>query len=386
MKALRIFISIAMTLTFLLTMVYRFMPHFKTSKMVETRFSSLPEWEHIHHAKSLLTFQKSCQKMLKQPPQQRFIYGDSELQQKQWTQSCLAAIKMKHINDNSAKIFFETYFRPKYWANTNPGLFTGYYAPSIEGRLQPSSEFKYPIYATPDDLIFLNLKDFGEDFPNKTLYGKIIQQKFVAYDDRASIYKGNLKDRARVIAWVKHPLDGLELEIQGSGMIITPEKTIILNYAAQNGHHYHAIGRSLIEEGKLTKEEVTFYRIREYFNQHPEELDHFLIQNPSYVFFKVINTFAFFGYQNIALSPGYSMAVDPNFIPMGAPVFVHTTLPNHQSFNRLMIAQDVGGAIKGPVRGDIYWGTGLKAKQLASDMKQPGKIWYLFPKDRETGS
>jgi membrane-bound lytic murein transglycosylase A len=380
MKNLSKLISIGMILAFLLTMVYRLKPHSSQAQMVETRFTAIPEWKHIQHEKSLLTFQKSCQKMLKQPRNQHIVYGDSIVEQKLWNKVCIAALQVKPVNHHSAQVFFETHFRPKYWVNTPQDLITGYYAPSIEGRLQPSSDFNYPIYATPDDLIFLNLKDFGKEFPNKRLYGKIVEQNFVAYEDRAAIYEGKIKNRASIIAWVKSPLDGLELEIQGSGIILTPEKSIVLNYASQNGHHYHAIGRSLIQEGKLKREDVTFNNIRKYLDEHPEEIHHFLIQNPSFVFFKVIKTFAFYGYQNIPLSPGYSMAVDPHFIPMGAPIFVSTILPDHKSFNRLMIAQDVGGAIKGPGRGDIYWGTGLKAKQLASDMKQPGQMWYLFPK------
>jgi membrane-bound lytic murein transglycosylase A len=381
MKVFSKLLTTSIILAFGLTWVYRLSPHSAPQPLMHaSSFKELPYWSKVHHAKSLEVFQKSCQKILKTPTSTQMIFGTQTFTAQDWIPVCQEALKLNNQNPITAKNFFEQYFTPMYWKGSSPGLFTGYYAPEIEGRLKADRQFKYPIYATPKDLIFLNLKDFFENLPNKRLYGKILNQHFVAYDDRDKIYHGSLKQRAEVIAWVKNPLDSLELEIQGSGVIQTPEKRVILNYAAQNGHRYHAIGRSLIQEGKMRKTEVTFTSIRRYFEKHPQELHHFLIQNPSYVFFKVVSKFAFYGYQNIPLSPGYSLAVDPNYIPMGAPIFISTNLPNHQNFQRLMIAQDVGGAIKGPIRGDIYWGNGLKAKELASDMKQAGQMWYLVPK------
>lgn len=349
-------------------------------KMINTSFVSLPAWNSLKHANSLHTFQKSCQVMLKKNPNEKMTFGDQTIRNKDWFAVCRAALQLpKNINHQDAKTFFENHFVPKMWKEKPDTLFTGYYSPYIEGSLVKTQEYYYPIYAIPNDLIFLNLRDFSPDLPKKTLYGKVIHQHFVAYDSRQKIYNGSIKDKAKVLAWVKTPMDGLELEIQGAGIIHTPQKDLILNYAAQNGRSYRAIGRFLIQEGKLSRETVTMITIRQYFQAHPEDIQRIFIKNPSFVFFKLIKEKAFYGYQNINLSPGYSLAVDKNFVPMGTPIFISTILPNQHTFQRLMIAQDVGGAIKGPTRGDIYWGTGLKAKQLASDMKQKGEMWYLFP-------
>jgi membrane-bound lytic murein transglycosylase A len=355
-----------------------------TPKMIKTSFNMLPAWNELKHAHSLHTFQKSCRVMLKKKPNEEITFGDKTLRNKTWFPVCQAALQLpENISHQEAKTFFEKHFVPKVWKEKPDTLFTGYYSPYIEGSLVKTKEYHYPIYATPNDLIFLNLRDFSADLPKKTIYGKVIKQHFVAYDSRQKIYKGSIQNKAEVLAWVKNPMDGLELEIQGAGIIHTPEKDLILNYAAQNGQSYRAIGRFLIQEGKLSRETVTMTTIRQYFEAHPEDIQRIFIKNPSFVFFKLMKEIAFYGYQNINLSPGYSLAVDKNFIPMGTPIFISTTLPNQHAFQRLMIAQDVGGAIKGPTRGDIYWGTGLKAKQLASDMKQAGDMWYLFPNIKE---
>jgi membrane-bound lytic murein transglycosylase A len=320
--------------------------------------------------------------MLKQAPDKPIQIGAEIFEMQRWFPICHQALQQKPLD---AKQFFEQYFEVKTWKHPGQGLITGYYSPTYPGRLKADAEFRFPVYAKPKDLVTLNLQDFVPSLAKKILYGKIKNQQLLPYDTREQIAQGSLKGRAEVLAWLKSPMDALDLEIQGAGVVATPERTLVLNYAAQNGLPYQALGRILIQQGFMEKRLVTMQKIREFFEQNPEKVSKLFALNPSYVFFKVIPEFKFYGAQNINLSPGYSIAVDPRFVALGTPVLISTTLPHHQRpWHRLMIAQDIGGAIKGKIRADIYWGRGNKAQQLASDMKQSGKMWFLIPRKSET--
>lgn len=353
------------------------------SPLTKGTYTQLPNWDQNHHAKSLRTFQKSCQVMLKKRPEQSVGFAEFHMQAKDWFLVCTQALKLgSHLGNQQAKYFFEHYFTPYQWTEKSPGLFTGYYSPEFKGRLEKGTSYRYPIYATPNDLVIATLADFSPGYVQKIIYGKIQGKHLIPYDTRAQISKGSIQSRASVLAWVKNPMDALELEIQGAGVIVTPTKKIILNYAAQNGHPYQAIGKFLIEEHKINRTDISMFKIREYFNQYPNQIDYYFNRNPSYVFFKEVDKPLFFGAQNIPLTPGYSMAIDQSFVPLGMPVFISTELPTHRMFNRLMIAQDIGGAIKGPIRGDIYWGAGAYAREMASLMKQEGNYWLLIPNSK----
>jgi len=349
--------------------------------LISTRFESLPNWNLKKHAESLRTFQKSCQVMLKSKPSQSIGAKELSLQMKDFYKVCQLALQLPQTtNDQQAQQFFETNFTPYHWSHVEKGLFTGYYSPCFSGRQHKTDEYRYPIYGLPSNLVTLKLSDFSKDLPNKTIFGKIQDHRLKPYDRRADINKGTIARYAPVLAWLKDPMDALELEIQGAGMIQMPDKRLVLNYAAQNGQPYHAIGKFLIADGKIEKKDMSMFAIREYFKQHPEQVDHYFNQNPSYVFFKPVSKALFYGAQNVPLSPGYSLAVDNNYIPLGTPIYVSTELPHQHHLHRLMIAQDIGGAIKGPIRGDIYWGTHPRAKQMASLMQHEGTFWLLLPK------
>lgn len=341
----------------------------------------IPHWNEVDHLKSLMVFQKSCQLLNKKniaETQQTHLINLNTLQ---FRETCQKALKLgSKISSAEAKSFFENHFKAYTLKNpTKDVLFTGYYSPNFEGRLKKDSIYKYPIYAKPKNLIAISLKKFSKNLPDTFIYGKIQNRNFVPYDDRASISKGSIDKFSAVIAWVKNPMDALELEIQGAGIIRTPEKILHLNYAAQNGHPYEAVGKFLIQENIILKKNMSMTAIRQYFDNHPQDVDRIFNKNSSYVFFKTTPKSIFYGYQNIPLTSGYSMAVDKNTIPLGLPIFLKTKLPNQQQFYRLMIAQDIGGAIKGPYRGDIYFGTQQQAMQLAREMQSTGKYWILLP-------
>ena len=345
------------------------------------RFDKIPHWNTVNHQKSFQVFQTSCKKIT----QKNFQISDSaspfNFEKNKLEKICKIALKIKpNLSSVDAKLFFETHF--KAYTLKHPAkktLFTGYYSPSFEGRLKKESPYQYPIYAKPQNLLIVSLHDFSKRLPDTFIYGKIKNDKFVPYDDRKSITNGALAGKSDVIAWVKNPMDSLELEIQGAGIIRTPEKKLYLNYAAQNGKPYQAIGKYLIQEGKIAKKSMSMISIRHYFEKHPEDIHRIFNRNPSYVFFKTTPNIIFYGYHNIPLTAGYSMAIDKSIIPIGVPIFLDTNLPDQQPFHRLMISQDVGGAIKGAYRADIYFGTNDKAMNIARQMQSFGKYWILRP-------
>lgn len=359
---------------------YFFLKNDNSKPLLQASYKNLPHWNSRVHAKSFKSFQISCQALLKKDPEQNIGFAQLNMKVKDWFPACQKALEYpKGLSNNRAKKFFEHYFTPYHWREYNSGLFTGYYSPLFKGSLAQSEKYPYPVYGVPRDLIQANLKDFSEQLPNKIIFGKIQGHQFLPYDNRAQITQGSINAKAPVLAWVANPMDALELEIQGAGAIQTKNAILTLNYAAQNSHPYNAIGKFLIEDKKLLAKDVTMLSIRHYFKQHPEEVNYYFNKNPSFVFFKLVNKPLFLGALNVPLSSGYSLAVDPSYLPLGTPVFVSTELPNHKPFNRLLIAQDVGGAIKGPIRGDIYWGTGKYAQNMASSMKQLGTYWLLLP-------
>jgi membrane-bound lytic murein transglycosylase A len=322
-------------------------------------------WQKINHKKSLKAFQKSCEILPKRgflaPQSQIFSYDRQRMKK-----LCHQAL---NTPNHQARIFFEKNFLAYQQKTSQKTLFTGYYAPTFKGSLVKTRKFQYPIYATPKNLIHLHAKQ----------YGKIIHGKFVAYDERKAIAKGSIQKSAKVLAWVEKPMDVLELEIQGSGAIQTPQRMIYLQYESQNGHPYYPIGQFLIADGKIPKEKMSMLAIRQFFDKHPSQVDHYFNQNPSYVFFKEIKKPRFLGYNDIPLSSHYSLAVDQQKLPIGLPILVETTLPNQHAWSRLMVAQDVGGAIKGFYHFDIYFGRQIKAQDFARKMQSYGNYWVLLP-------
>jgi membrane-bound lytic murein transglycosylase A len=189
-----------------------------------------------------------------------------------------------------------------------------------------------------------------------------------------------------VLAWVADPVSAFFMQIQGSGEIELPQGELQLGYAADNGRDYYAIGRYLIKKGILTSKTVSLQSIRAWLEQHPDKMEGLLERDPSYVFFRKLDTSGPVGASGAVLTARRSLAVDHRFIPYGVPIWLATTRPSLRHagatvpMRRLVIAQDTGGAIRGPVRGDVYWGKGPRAAALAGEMKQEGRYWLLLPR------
>ncbi|WP_329839639.1 murein transglycosylase A [Stenotrophomonas geniculata] len=260
------------------------------------------------------------------------------------------------------------------------GLITGYYEPIYPGSLTRTATATVPVYGTPDDLVVVQLESLYPELKGKRLRGRVEGKVLKPYDDAGTIAAKGAK--APVLAWLTDPMDLQLLQIQGSGRVRLGDGTQVrLAYAEQNGHPYRAIGRWLVDQGQLKKEDVTMDAIRTWARANPARVPELLRSNPSYVFF-VRNPDSPEGPRgslNVPLTAGYSVAVDRTVVPLGSLLWLSTTRPDGSPVVRPVAAQDTGGAIAGEVRADLYWGSGDAAGKLAGDMKQKGNIWMLWP-------
>ncbi len=266
-------------------------------------------------------------------------------------------------------------------ANSDHGLITGYYEPIYRGSLTPTPNHTVPLYGVPDDLIVVSLDSIYPELKGKRLRGRIEGHTLKPYDDAATIGRQGVK--APVLAWLTDPMDLQFLQIQGSGRIqLDGGRQLRIGYADQNGHPYKPVGRWLVENGQLSKDEVSMGRIRDWAHANPTRVPELLASNPSYVFFsqRPDSNEGPRGSLNVPLTTGYSVAIDRKVIPLGSLLWLATTRPDGSKLVRPVAAQDTGGAIAGEVRADLFWGTGDKAGELAGNMKQQGQIWMLWPK------
>ncbi|MFL9583800.1 murein transglycosylase A [Stenotrophomonas sp. AB1(2024)] len=261
------------------------------------------------------------------------------------------------------------------------GLITGYYEPVYTGSLTRTAKATVPVYGVPTDMVSVQLDDLYPELKGKRLRGRVEGRVLRPYDDAATISTKGAK--APVLAWLTHPMDLQFLQIQGSGRIrLDNGRQLRIAYADQNGHPYRPIGRWLVEQGELKKEDVTMDAIRTWAIAHPARIPELLASNPSYVFFTKgpDGDEGPRGSLNVPLTAGYSVAVDRTVVPLGSLLWLSTTRPDGTPVVRPVAAQDTGGAIAGEVRADLYWGTGDAAGKLAGDMKQKGNLWLLWPK------
>jgi peptidoglycan lytic transglycosylase A len=270
-------------------------------------------------------------------------------------------------------------------------LFTGYYQPVIEGSLAPTPEYAYPIYGMPADLIVTERVNLQPSQTSEKMIGRLQGEEFVPYYSRREIDElGSLRGRGYEIAWVKNPIDLFFLHIQGSGILqLEDGRRLLIGYAGANGRSYRSIGRLLIDRGKIPQEEISMQRLRRYLLDYPEEQNEIFSYNESYVFFRFSQEGPL-GNIDVPLTPGRSVATDARLFPKGALAFIVTERPvldaagqlvGWQPFSRFVLNQDTGGAIRGPQRADLYFGTGFEAEAGAGYMNRQGKLYFLSLKN-----
>lgn len=342
------------------------------ARLSPVSYEDLPAWHGDAHAQALAAFLRGCEKLRAQAS---------------WRPVCERAAQVAAADDAAARSFFETHFEPH--AVSDPsggteGVITGYYEPLLRGSRSRSERYRFPIYQPPEDMLRVELAEVYPELQGKRLRGRLDGRRLVPYHTRADIDAGKAPLHGREIVWVDDEIDLFFLHVQGSGQVMLDTGGAIrVSYADQNGHPYVSVGRRLVERGEMTLDQASMQGIRAWGERNPGQLAGVLGENPSYVFFREVSaaTDGPPGSLGVPLSAGRSMAVDPRAIPLGAPVFLSTTEPNSTvPMNRLMMAQDTGGAIKGAVRGDFYWGSGDEAGKLAGRMRQPGRMWLLLPR------
>lgn len=304
-----------------------------------------------------------------------------------WRAACEASAGLAKPNAAGIRALLQEYFVPYRLTNedgSDSGLVTGYYQPLLKGSRSRSELYRYPLYQRPDDMVAVDLGTVYPELAHKRLRGRLVGGRLAPYYSRGEIELKNSPLAGRELLWVDDIIDLFFLHIQGSGVVeLENGERVHVGYADQNGHPYESIGRVLIRNGELTAEQASMQGIKSWARSNLDKLRDLLNANPSYVFFRELPAGlpGPLGALGVPLTAQRSIAVDPRYIPLGAPVFLSTTRPNSEvPMRRLMLAQDTGGAIKGSVRADFYWGTGFEAGRQAGAMKQPGRMWVLMPK------
>lgn len=306
---------------------------------------------------------------------------------KQWAVICQASDSVASNNNVAIRAFIEHQFQPHEVfgkQGSRDGLITGYYQPVLQGSRTPSPRYKYPLYGRPDDLLTIELGELFPELKGKRVRGRLVGNKVVPYYDRAAIDGESLPLRGQELLWIDDPYGSFFLQVQGSGRVqLDDGRQIAVAYADQNGQPYRSIGQQLVEMGEQKREDVSLFSIRQWLSDHPERANALLNTNPSYVFFTLRGETAENprGSLNVPLTDERSVAVDRSIIPLGSLVWLDTQLPgSERPYRRLMLAQDTGGAIAGPVRADIFFGTGERAEHLAGHMKGKGRLYVILPK------
>ena len=338
-------------------------------------WQDLPGWSDDDLRAAWPAFQQSCRGLVGKP------HGP------QWKRVCELAAGVDGKQVGAIRRYFEGNFKPYALVaadgNAN-GLITGYYEPLLKGSRTRSRLFQSPVYGVPDDLLTIDLADVYPELKNLRLRGRLQGNKVVPYYTRAEITGQEAKYASKTLLWVDDAVELFFLQVQGSGRVKLADGSLVrLAYADQNGHPYQSIGRLLVERGELKLEEASMQGIQAWGRANPTRLPELLNANPSYVFFREApanGNEGPSGSLGVPLLAERSIAIDPRFVPLGAPVFLATTRPlSSQPMNRLVLAQDTGGAIKGTVRADFFWGFGPKAGEQAGRMRQQGRLWVLLP-------
>lgn len=356
-------------------------------------FADLPGYGADRLAEALPALSRSCARMT--PRNERGLdshdrYGTGN----DWKAFCNALGALQNGDDAGLRRLIESELRPvAVIGDGKPeGLFTGYYEPLVRGSRQKQGRYTVPLYRQPPDLVQVDLGEFRDSLKGQRIAGRVRDGRLRPYEDRGQIEAGALNNKNLELVWLDDASDAFFLQVQGSGLVqLDSGAKTRVGFAAQNGHPYVAVGRVMIDRGTLTREDVSMQAIRAWLRANPTAAPELLRQNPSYVFFRELpapkdDLDGPPGAQGVALVPGRSLAVDRSHFALGLPLWVAATRPTETGaaeavpFQRLMVAQDTGGAIRGAVRGDVFWGAGAQAENIAGRMKHPGRTWLLLPK------
>lgn len=338
-------------------------------------FADLPGWQEDDLRQALPALLTSCVVLAKKPL---------------WQQPCKIANTINPSDAAAVRSYFEAYYLPHQVSNadnTVTGMITGYYEPLLRGARSRGGPYQTALYRVPEDLLTIDMAGLYPELKNLRLRGRVVGNKVVPYFSRSDMARQDAL-AGKELLWVDNAIDAFFLQVQGSGRVYLEEsnETVRVAYAEQNGHPYKSIGRYLVDRGELKLEQASAQGIMAWAAANPARQQELLNANPSFVFFKEEKlgdpSKGPKGALGVPLTPQRSIAIDPQFIPLGAPVFLATSQPGSDTpLRRLMLAQDTGGAIRNAVRADYFWGFGADAGQQAGKMKQAGMLWVLLPKE-----
>lgn len=341
------------------------------------RFEELPGWQDESAAAVLPALLRTCDRLMKLPPDKSIGQDGAGGTAADWYTPCVAARRLSVNDHETARLFFESWFTPFLATNNGAaeGTFTGYFEPELAGSRTRTARYTVPLWGKPRDMVVRN-GDNGE-----TLVGRLNNGRFESYPSRAEIEANGLDRVSDPVAWVEDPVDAHILHIQGSGRIRLDNGTVLrLAVAGTNGQKFVGISRIMRERGLL--DDTSMPAVRAWLKANRTQAREIMAQNPRFVFYRIIGGDGPVGSEGVALTAERSLAVDTRYVPLGVPLFLDTVDPSGTPLRRLMMAQDTGAAIKGPVRGDFFWGTGEAAFQKAGRMKSPGRYWLLLPRSR----
>ncbi|WP_354292268.1 MltA domain-containing protein [Sphingomonas sp. PvP055] len=316
--------------------------------------------------RAVVAFRTSCASLQRRTDSSGLTRGSD------WQAACAAA---PTVAPGGARAFFAQYFEPVQ-VGDGKAFATGYYEPEIAASRQPVPGYAVPIYGRPNDLIDVDLGLFSDSLKGRKIRGRVSGSNFVPYDDRTAIEQGTLGGRAPIISYAADPVALFFLQVQGSGRLRMPDGSIVrIGYTSQNGRDYTGIGALMKRRGLLGPGQTSMQGIVAWLHAHPDEATAIMRENKSYVFFRE-QASAPQGALGVAVTGGVSAAADPKFVPLGAPVLLSM---DRADASRLWIAQDTGGAIKGPNRIDTFWGAGPDAEATAGGMSARGTAFLLVP-------
>lgn len=341
-------------------------------KLQPASWADLPGWARESLRPSIPAFLQSCQVLDKQDA---------------WKGVCAGAQTLASASERDVAAFFELNFDPHQVLNADDsasGMVTGYYEPLLRGSRARTDKYRYPIYGVPADLLTIDLASVYPELKHRRLRGRIEGNRVVPYAARADIDRSGGAAQGNEIVWVDDAIEVFFLHIQGSGQVeLESGERVRVGYADQNGHPFRSLGRLLIDRREIAPERASMQGIKDWARRNPRKVQEFLNANPSYVFFRELprELTGPIGALGVPLTAERSIAVDARVVPLGVPVYLATTYPNtSEPLNRLVVAQDTGGAIAGAARVDFFWGFGDAAGNQAGKMRQSGRIWVLLPK------
>lgn len=348
-------------------------------------FEALEGWGKDELSEVIPALLKSCSKFERLPIDNTFGSQTVFLTVGDLRGPCRAAKELTNATDRETREYFEKWYVPFYVTNNGKGegLFTGYFEVSLEGSWAPSEKYRVPIYSLPKDHVTMDLGEFDEALTGRRFVGVVDQGRLRPYPTRADIDAGRLRGLGSELVWVQDAIDVFMLHVQGSGKVYFGNGEVIrIGFAGHNGYDYSSIGKELIERGELELDQASWQGIRDWVNRNPDLSDSLMAVNKRYIFFRKIDGEGPIGAEGVVLTAGRSLAVDTRFLPLGLPFWLDTEQPSRKGvpLRRLMMAQDTGNAIRSPVRGDVFWGSGKDALASAGRMRSLGKYYLFLPR------